>query len=60
MGVRVWPLAVYLELHGGVFLILWCGVPLVVEVVGRGGVDHGRLLRGLVNALAVHVHQEGQ
>lgn len=49
-----------LELHGCVFLILWCGVALVVEVVGSGGVDDGRLLRGLVEPLAVHIHQEGQ
>lgn len=33
-----------LELHGCVFFILWCGVSLVVEVVGCGGVDDGRLL----------------
>ena len=50
----------YLELHGRVLLVLWCGVPLVVEVVGGGGMDDGRLLRGLVEALAVHVDQEGE
>lgn len=49
-----------LELHGCIFLVLWCGVALVVEVVGSGGVDDGRLLRGLVEPLTVHVHQEGQ
>lgn len=50
----------YLELHGRVLLVLWRGVALVVEVVGRGGVDDGGLLRGLVEALAVDVDQEGQ
>lgn len=49
-----------LELHRRVLLILWRGVALVVEVVGRGRMDDGRLLRRLVEALAVHVDQEGQ
>lgn len=50
----------YLELHGRVLLILWRGVALVVEVVGGGGVDDGRLLRRLVETLTVDVDQEGQ
>lgn len=50
----------HLEFHGGVLLVLWRGVALVVEVVGGGGVNDGRLLRRLVDALAVDVDQEGQ
>lgn len=50
----------HLELHGRVLLILWCCVALVVEVVGGGGVDDGRLLRRLVDSLAVDVDQEGE
>lgn len=50
----------HLEFHGSVLLVLWRGVALVVEVVGGGGVNDGRLLRGLVDALAVDVDQEGQ
>lgn len=50
----------HLELHGRVLLVLWRGVALVVQVVGGGGVDDGGLLRGLVEALTVHVDQEGQ
>lgn len=49
-----------LELHGRVLLILWCCVALVVEVVGGGGVDDGRLLRRLVDSLTVDVDQEGE
>lgn len=29
----------YLKLHRRVLLILWCGVALVVQVVGGGGMD---------------------
>lgn len=50
----------YLELHGRVLLILWRGVALVVEVVGGGGVNDGRLLRRLVETLTVDVDQEGK
>lgn len=50
----------YLELHGRVLLILWRGVALVVEVVGGGGVNDGRLLRRLMDTLTVDVDQEGQ
>lgn len=50
----------HLELHGCVFLILWRGVALVVQVIGRGGMDDCRLLRLLVEALAVNVHEERQ
>lgn len=34
----------YLELHGRILFILWCGVALVVEVVWGGGVNDGRFL----------------
>ena len=51
---------IYLELHGCVFLVLWCGVALVVEVVGGGGVNDRRLLGRLVETLTVHIDQEGQ
>lgn len=50
----------HLEFHGRVLLVLWCRVALVVEVVGGGGVDDGRLLRRLVDPLAVDVDQEGE
>lgn len=49
-----------LELHGRVLLILWRGVALVVKVVRGGGVDDGRLLRRLMDALTVDIDQEGQ
>lgn len=49
----------YLELHGRVLLVLWCGVALVVKVVGGGGVNDGGLLRRLVDSLTVDVDQEG-
>lgn len=50
----------HLELHGRVLLVLWRGVALVVEVVWRGGMNDGRLLRRLVDALTVDVDEEGQ
>lgn len=50
----------YLEFHGRVLLILWCCVALVVEVVGGGGVNDGRLLRRLMDPLTVDIDQEGQ
>lgn len=49
-----------LEFHGRVLLVLWRRVALVVEVVGGGGVDDGRLLRRLVDPLAVDVDEEGE
>lgn len=49
-----------LELHGRVLLVLWRRVALVVEVVWRGGMNDGGLLRRLMDALTVDVDQEGQ
>lgn len=63
IGPFIWQQVVLvqcLELHGCVFLVLWRGVTLVVKVVRGGGVNDGRLLRRLVEALTVHVDQEGQ
>lgn len=63
IGAFIWQQVVLverLELHGRVLLILWRGVALVVEVVGGGGVNDGGLLRRLVEALTVHIDQEGQ
>lgn len=48
----------YLELHRGVLLILGGCVALVVEMVGSGWVDNGRLLGLPLTALAVHVNHK--
>lgn len=50
----------YLELHGRILFVLWCGVALVVEVVRGGGVNHGGFLGRLVETLTVYVDEEGQ
>lgn len=50
----------YLELHGRVLFVLWCGVALVVEVIRGGGVNDGRFLGRLMETLTVHVDQKGQ
>lgn len=49
----------YLELHGRVLFILWCGVALVVEVVWGGGVNDSRFRGRLMETLTVYVDQEG-
>jgi len=48
----------YLELHGGVLLILGGCVALVMKMVGSGWVDNGRLLGLPLAALAVHVNHK--
>lgn len=48
----------YLELHGGVLLILGGCVALVMKMVGSGWVDDGRLLGLPLTALAVHVNHK--
>lgn len=45
----------YLELHRGVLLVLGGRVALVMEVVGSGRVDNGRLLGLPLTALAVYI-----